>query len=478
MSNSNPQNLQPATAQPATAQPATAQPATAQPATAQPTRAGSQSQHPSLQELGVAAIVGIDWADQKHDLCLLELPSSSQPDAASNLGSARYQEQTIEHTPETLSALVNGWRERFGGRPVAVAIEGSRGALIHHLMGYDFLLLYPINPSALDSYRKTFNSSGAKNDSSDAFLLCDLLQKHSEQYRVWQPQDGPTRQLDLLVRERRAAVEMQTALVQKLQSKLKDFFPQALSWAGTNLSSPMALDFLERFDTLEKVQRARQSTLRDFYHDHHVRREPLIEKRLHAIAHAQPLHQDAAIIETGQLAVAMLVGQLRALHTSITAYDKAIAEIFSKHPDAEIFRSFPGAGEQMAPRILAAFGADRARFEKPGEVQQFSGIAPVQKQSGKSRHTSRRYACSNFVRQTFHEFAGHSIAYSSWARAYYDQQKAKGANHHVALRALAFKWQRILWRCWQDQVPYDEEKYIQALRTRNSPLVAALSATN
>jgi hypothetical protein len=65
-----------------------------------------------------------------------------------------------------------------------------------------------------------------------------------------------------------------------------------------------------------------------------------------------------------------------------------------------------------------------------------------------------------------------SMRYSIWAAAFYRQQREKGKGHHAAIRALAFKWLRILYRCWQDRKPYDEATYLIALRERNSPLLA------
>ena len=127
----------------------------------------------------------------------------------------------------------------------------------------------------------------------------------------------------------------------------------------------------------------------------------------------------------------------------------------------------------MAPRLLSAFGTDRDRFDNAATIQQYSGIAPVTKASGKSRWVQRRWAAPKFMRQTFHEFALHSIRSCPWARAYYQQMRARGKGHHAAVRALAFKWIRILWRCWQDHTPYDETRYLEALRRRGSVLVPA-----
>ena len=133
--------------------------------------------------------------------------------------------------------------------------------------------------------------------------------------------------------------------------------------------------------------------------------------------------------------------------------------MFAAHADHAVFASFPGAGAVCAPRWAAAT-----------EIQTHSGIAPVTERSGKSVWVHHRLACPTFVKQTFHEFADQSIRFSRWARACYDQQRARGNHHHAALRALAYKWIRILFRRWQARRPYDEDAYIAALRRRASPL--------
>ena len=127
----------------------------------------------------------------------------------------------------------------------------------------------------------------------------------------------------------------------------------------------------------------------------------------------------------------------------------------------------------MAPRLLAAFGSQRERYQNAAEVQTLSGIAPVTESSGKSSWVHFRFACSKFLRQSFHEWAALSITQSQWARAYYELQRHRGKKHHAAVRALAFKWIRIIYRCWKEQVVYDENVYLAALAKHNSPLLAA-----
>ena len=141
-----------------------------------------------------------------------------------------------------------------------------------------------------------------------------------------------------------------------------------------------------------------------------------------------------------------------------------------------MFASLPGAGPVFSARLVAAFGEDRGRFQTAAEVQRYSGIAPVTERSGNTSWVHWRWACPHFVRQTFVEWAEKTIYYSFWAGAYYQQQRLKGASHHTAVRALAFKWIRILYRCWQSRTPYDESLYLKALQRRGSNLVPQESA--
>lgn len=164
--------------------------------------------------------------------------------------------------------------------------------------------------------------------------------------------------------------------------------------------------------------------------------------------------------------------QLQVVQRTVQTYDEQIERAMAKHPDRCLFTNLPGAGDVLAPRLLAALGSRRDRFPSPAALQRYSGVAPVTKQSGGRRHVHRRYMCPKFLRQSFHEFAHESIRYCRWAAAYYLQQRLKGANHHMAVRALAFKWQRIIWRCWQNRTVYDDSHYEAALRRSKSPLTA------
>jgi transposase len=409
------------------------------------------------------AYIGIDWADQKHVISLRIT------------GSKQAERSELAQKPEALAAWLSALQQRFPGQRVAVALEQSRGALIYALMGYDFLVLYPVNPKSLAKYREAFYPSGAKDDPTDGDLLLELVAMHGDRLRAWVPDDELTRTITLLNEYRRDLVNRQTALTNQLTGLLKLYYPQALAWAGT-LTTVQACDFLERWPTLAKVQQATPVKLRKFYTAHGCRKTELIEQRLREIKVAQPLTKDGAVITASVAMVQAITSQLRPVLEAIARMEKQIAELFGQHADHDLFSSFPGAGPALAPRLLGAMGSDRGRFAAASEVQQLSGIAPVTVRSGKGCFVHRRWACPKFVRQSFHEFAGQSIRQSAWARAFYDLQRQRGKGHHAAVRSLAYRWIRIIYRCWQMCVPYCEETYGRALVRRQSPLARVLAA--
>ena len=362
----------------------------------------------SKQDVEIAAFIGLDWADQQHAVCLQDADNSSR------------ETSTLDQTPEGLQTWIDQLRARFGGRPVAVAVEQARGALIYALMHVDFLHLYPVNPQTLAKLRKAFYPSGAKDDPGDAGLLLEVLLNHRNHLRVWVPDDVLTRSIQLLTEGRRKLVGERTALTNQLTAVLKMYYPQALDWFG-DLHTLRACAFLQRWPSLQQLKSATPSSVRKFYQNQGYRGEDKLKQLIESIPLAQPLTGDEAVILASTMMVQALVKQIPVLTESIQEYDRKIAALFNAHDDSTLFGSFPGAGPTLAPRLLAVFGSDRSRFEFAAEVQQLSGVAPVTEKSGKACWVHWRFACSKFLRQSLHEFAGQSILKSAWARAYYNQ---------------------------------------------------------
>jgi transposase len=338
------------------------------------------------------------------------------------------------------------------------------------LQKYNFFVIYPINPTTLAKYRQAFNPSGAKDDPTDAELALDLLLKHPDRFEALNPQSVEMRTLMTLVEQRRRLMNDRVRITNRLRNALKQYYPQALDWFD-HIDTPLFCAFIRQWPSLTQVKRARRATLEKFFHQHRLYRKPLLERRIQAIKSAMPLTRDEAIIMPHRLQTLALINQLEVALQSIAMYDEEIAALAPQHPDYALFSCLPGAGPHLAPRLLVAFGEQRERFASAAEVQKYSGIAPVTERSGQKSWIHWRWQCPTFLRQTFVEWAAQTINKSYWAGLYYYQQRAKGASYQAAVRSLAFKWIRILYRCWVTRTPYDESKYLRVLKKRGSALL-------
>jgi len=405
-----------------------------------------------------AAFIGVDWADRKHDICLQAADAEA------------VELSVIEHRPKAIEDWARGLRDRFAGQRIAVCLELSQGPIVSALLEHDIFVIFPVNPSTLAKYRRAFTPSRAKDDPTDAAIALELLRRHPEKLKPLRRESPNMRALRRLVEARRDLVQDRVRITNRLTFTLKAYFPQVLEWFRDKETEVFAA-FLERWPSLLDAQRARRETIVDFFHAHSVRRTSVIDRRVEAIRTERPLTSDAAVIEPSRLLVEALLPQLRAVSAGIARLDDEIARRCQQLPDFHLFADLPGAGRVFSARLLAAFGEQRDRFADAAAFQKYAGIAPVTERSGNKHWVHWRWSCPTFLRQTFVEWVASSIPHSFWARAFYERHKAGGASHNATIRALAFKWIRILFRCWIDRTPYDESRYLSALQKRQSPLL-------
>ena len=405
-----------------------------------------------------AALIGIDWADKKHDIC--EQPAGNKPRCLS----------VISSQPQAIHAWAMDLTQRYPKQRVAVCCELTKGPLVFALSKYHHLVLFPVNPSTVAKYRKAFAHSGAKDDPSDAHIQTDMLCQHMHKLRPLAPESPDIRALDQLTQYRRKLVQDRVDLTNRLSAILKNYYPQVLDWFKEK-DTLIFCDFLLKWPSLSAAKRARKQTLLQFFESHNARYHEVNVQRIQAIKQAMVLTDDVGVLAPNQLLVEVLIPQLKCLLEAIERMNIEIKQRYRKLNDRKLFDSLPGAGPVMAPRLLVAFGADRDRFQNASEIQKYAGVAPVIERSGQKSWTHWRYSCPTFLRQTFIEWAGESVRYSFWANAYYQQQKAKGKPHNTIIRSLAFKWIRIVFACWKTNTLYDESTYLAALKKRNSPLL-------
>jgi transposase len=350
------------------------------------------------------AVIGIDWADKKHDVCVQDMATG------------RRRASRVRHRAEDLDEWARSLHRRFGG-PIAIAVELSKGPIITVLQKYDFFVIFPIEPAGLASYRRTFALSGAKDDPTDAEFALKLLLSHAEHFKPLQPQSVEMRTLMTLVEQRRQLMNDRVRITNRLRNTLKQYYPQALEWFD-RIDTPLFCDFIRRWPSLAQARRARRATLERFFHEHNMNRKPLLERRIKAIKSAMPLTTDNAVIVPHRLRALTLVAQLAVTLECIKQYDAEIALLAPQHPDYELFDPLPGAGPVFTPRLMVAFGEQRERFNNAAEVQKYGGVAPVTQRSGQSTWIHWRWQCPTFLRQTFVEWAAQTVNKSYWAGLY------------------------------------------------------------
>ncbi len=400
----------------------------------------------------IRLIVGLDWADCEH-LCSLREPSAL-------VGRI----ERVGAAPEVFGPWLDTLCEKYPPGSIAVVLERPDGAVVHLLQSKASIVVVAINPTMLHRFRQAFTPSGAKDDPSDAALLAELLVRHSDKLRPLPRIDSRVSALAALTRQRRELIAQRTLLVQKLVALLKNYYPQALQLAGTDLTAPLALAFLRRWPDLNLLKSARWTSLEKFYRENHCGRAEVLAQRRQLIADARIVSSQTSYLKICRLQLEALLVQLSALAPVIGHYDQVIEEEYGEVPGRNVIDSLPGAGPAMAPRLWVAC-AQAGASPTSLDLAQASGVAPVQRQSGKTRRVCFRHARPLFLHQSWLEFAYHSLAGSQWAREFYQKRKAIGHGNNAILRALAFKWTRIVARLWRDQVPYNEALYLKNLKT-------------
>ncbi len=345
-----------------------------------------------------AALIGIDWADKKHDICEYSLTQK------------QYQLSVISSKLEAIRDWTNALKKKYPQQRIAVSYELKKEPLIYALSKYDHLIFFPINLQPSLNIEKPLLQAVQKI--TPPMPRSELLVRHMDKFTSLEPESAEYRIFAQLVENRRKRVQDRVRLTNRLTATLKNYYPQVIEWLAEK-DTMIFCDFILKWSTLADVQRAKASTLTTFFHAHHVRYAYVIEHRIERIKSAHPLTDDCDVIVPNQLLAKHLIQQLKTLMQAISEHDVEIKQHYKACTDQVIFDSLPGADPVFAPRLLVAFGENRDRYQSASEIQRYAGIAPVLEQSGKQLWTHWRYSCPTFLRQSFVEWSGESIHYSS-----------------------------------------------------------------
>jgi transposase len=384
---------------------------------------------------------GVDWASEDHAVSVVD---------AQGVELERFG---VEHTAAGLLRLT----DRLGRAGVVeVGIERPDGPVVDALLAAA-LTVFVIAPNRLKSLRGRYGSAGNKDDRFDAFVLADTVRTDRARLQPLKPDSPATVTLRMTVRARKDLVAARVAMANQLRAHLQTTLPGAVG-LFRDIDSPISLRFLTRFPSQDKADWLSAARLENWLRAAGYN-NPRRAGALHAhLATAAPgtSGPDGAARATITLA---LVRALTALREQIRDLDEDIAVQLAEHPDAKVFTSLPRSGTVRAARLLAEIGDARGRFPTPEALTCLAGAAPSTRQSGKVKLVSFRWAVDKQLRGAVIDFAGDSHHANPWAADLYRRARARGHDHPHAVRILARAWLHVIWRCWQDRVPYDPGKH-------------------
>ena len=408
--------------------------------------------------------VGIDWAEEFHDIAL------GTPEKGV------IEQFRIEHGP--------GGVERLIGRCVAlepdpaevrVVLETRHGLLVDALVDAGFTVV-PVNPDLVARRR---GPARKKDDAEDARICCLLALDRHAGLKALIPHGELGGELRAIARDDERAARDQRRLLNRLRADLQSTYPAALTLASTDLGAPTVLRLLQRWPTQAELATATRDELIEFARaGRHGWPDRFADRVTTALA-APSLPTRDYLVRAKAAGIRLAAVQLLALHEARRGWEQRMGELLLggrrtghdhtvKDPDpgkafpgGEIYLSIPGLGDRLAARVAGEIGEHIDQFDTPNGLQCYAGQAPVTRRSGKRDFVvARRLAHNRYLGAAVHQWAFCSLSQSGWAREFYDHKIAVGKSHHAALRALGNRWLEVLWHCLTKGVLYDEATHV------------------
>jgi transposase len=388
-----------------------------------------------------APTAGIDWASTDHAVSVVDHDG------------IQVERFTVAHTAPGLRQLTR----RLGRAGVLeVAIERPDGPVVDALLEAG-LGVVVIAPNQLKNLRSRYGSAGNKDDAFDAYVLADVLRTDRRRLQPLTRDSEATVTLRMTVRTRQDLVHARVAMANQLRAHLQTTLPGAVG-LFRDIDSAITLRFLTRFPSQDKADWLSRTRLGNWLRSIGYNHLASLDKLWDHLDQAPRGTTGPQATARAEITLALVAG-LSSLCTQIKALEHQIADQLAAHPDAAIFTSLPRSGTVRAARLLAEIGDARGRFPTPEALTCLAGATPSTKQSGKVKVVTYRWAVDKQLRGAVIDFAGDSHHANPWAADLYQRARARNLDHPHATRILARAWLHVIWRCWQDRVPYDPAKH-------------------
>jgi transposase len=397
----------------------------------------------------MAAICGIDWASEWHDVRITDGSGQSLCERRfghDEAGIAALLELLVEHTVKI------------------AAIERPDGLLVGRLLAVGIEVL-AIHPNQIKAARDRFRAAAGKSDRFDAFVLCELARTDRHRLPALAPSGDETMALRALVRTREDLVAARVALANQLRAQLDAFWPGAAR-IFADADSPIGLAFLARYPSPADAHSLGPKRLQSFLARHRYSGRNTPEDLLDRLRSAPTALLGELETDARRAAVLGLVTALRPIVEQISQLTSQIAGAVRTHPDGAIFTSLFRDPKSVicAAGLLAEIGDHRHRYPNPDALAADAGMTPVAIESGQRRTAVFRRACDKRLRNHIATLADSTRHWHPWAHDVYQRARHRGADHPHAIRILGRAWTRILWSCWQTNTPYNINNHRAATR--------------
>lgn len=388
----------------------------------------------------LAIVAGIDWAKDTHAICVIDTAGTV------------LQRYTLAHTANGIAQLVHRLiRAGVSG----IGIERGDGPVIDALLAAE-LTVYVISPNTVKNLRSRHGAAGNKDDRFDAYVLADAVRTDAHRYTPLERSSPATMALRSTVRARGELVKHRVAATNQLTAHLENVAPAVLG-LFSDLASPISLSFIESFPTQSAIDSLTPARLRTWLKRHRYSGRTSVDtllERVHDAARGLTDQQETyAAITLAQ------VGLLRALNVQIRVLDTSLKDQLAQHLDTLVFASLPRVATIRAATLLAEIGDARGRFPDPQSLACLAGVVPSTRSSGKATVITFRWAANKHLRAAITDFADGSRHANPWAADTYDRARARGHDHQHAIRILSRAWVPIIWRCWNEHVPYNPAQH-------------------
>lgn len=381
---------------------------------------------------------GIDWGNAEHAVCVVD-----------DVGKIVFS-SFFAHDAAGLSSLCQRLQHLDAAMPVA--IERPSGLLVDTLMETG-LQVVPIHPNIIKACRSRYRAAFSKDDRGDAYLLADVLRTDGHRFRTLCPASDAIQALRALVRTRDDLVAQRIALANQLRGLLESFWPGPSALFG-HIDALISLAFIARYPTPSSVARLGEKRLARFLASHSYSGRQTPAALLEHLRGAPVGKAGSAEEKLKGIAVMALTRALSGVVDEIACLTRHIEHEVAQLADGAIVMSLPRTGLLNAAQILAELGDVRERFVTEEHLAAEAGLAPVTRQSGKSKAVVFRWACNHRLRNAITIWANNTRLANAWAKNIYDRARARGCRHPHAVRILARAWVRVLWRMWNNRTLY------------------------